>query len=138
MSKKFPVWKINGYSLECYSDQYENHWTTKSKNYAIVSYLGHEVKVPVKIVKSPVKSIKIDKAPSYVYTYGEAEYGYMEDDVYYMWPTNFEGLKFTVTYKDGSKRSFVGEDIDEACDMLRDIFGYVCTFADRKPIFHKL
>ena len=26
----------------------------------------------------------------------------------------------------------------DACDILKDIFGYVCTFEDRKPIFHKL
>ena len=32
----------------------------------------------------------------------------------------------------------VGERCREACEILKDIFGYVCTFEDRKPIFHKL
>lgn len=32
----------------------------------------------------------------------------------------------------------VGQYTDKACEMLKDIFGYVCTFEDRKPIFHKL
>ena len=32
----------------------------------------------------------------------------------------------------------VGQYSKEACDILKDIFGYVCTFEDRKPIFHKL
>ena len=32
----------------------------------------------------------------------------------------------------------VGQYSFEVCDMLKDIFGYVCTFAERKPIFHKL
>jgi histidinol-phosphatase (PHP family) len=32
----------------------------------------------------------------------------------------------------------VGQYCREACRMVADIFGYVCTFADRKPIFHKL
>lgn len=32
----------------------------------------------------------------------------------------------------------VGQYTREACDILKDIFGYVCTFSDRKPIFHKL
>ena len=32
----------------------------------------------------------------------------------------------------------VGQYSFEACEILKDIFGYVCTFADRKPIFHKL
>lgn len=32
----------------------------------------------------------------------------------------------------------VGQYSMEACKMLMDIFGHVCTFEDRKPIFHKL
>ena len=32
----------------------------------------------------------------------------------------------------------VGQYSFEVCDMLKDIFGYVCTFEDHKPIFHKL
>lgn len=32
----------------------------------------------------------------------------------------------------------VGQYSKEACDILKDIFGYVCTYEDRKPIFHKL
>ena len=32
----------------------------------------------------------------------------------------------------------VGQYNREACEILKDIFGYVCTFADRKPTFHKL
>ena len=32
----------------------------------------------------------------------------------------------------------VGQYSFEACEMLKDIFGYVCTFESRKPIFHKL
>ncbi len=31
----------------------------------------------------------------------------------------------------------VGQYCHEACRMVQEIFGYVCTFADRKPIFHK-
>jgi histidinol-phosphatase (PHP family) len=32
----------------------------------------------------------------------------------------------------------VGQYSDRACASLKDIFGYVCTFEGRKPIFHKL
>ena len=32
----------------------------------------------------------------------------------------------------------VGQYASEAMAILKDIFGYVCTFADRKPIFHKI
>ena len=32
----------------------------------------------------------------------------------------------------------VGQHFDGALEILREVFGYVCTFAQRKPIFHKL
>lgn len=32
----------------------------------------------------------------------------------------------------------VGQYCREACAMVQEIFGYVCTFEDRKPVFHKL
>lgn len=36
---------------------------------------------------------------------------------------------------DGSR---VGQYVPEALELLRDIFGHVCTFESRKPVFHKL
>ena len=32
----------------------------------------------------------------------------------------------------------VGQYAERACAIMKDIFGYVCTFEGRKPIFHKL
>ncbi len=32
----------------------------------------------------------------------------------------------------------VGQYTDAACGILQDIFGYVCTFEDRKPVFHRI
>ena len=32
----------------------------------------------------------------------------------------------------------VGQYSFRACEILKDFFGYVCTFENRKPIFHKL
>jgi len=39
---------------------------------------------------------------------------------------------------DAHTASRVGQYSFDACGILKDIFGYVCTFEDRKPIFHKL
>ena len=39
---------------------------------------------------------------------------------------------------DAHQHHRVGQYSREACEILKDIFGYVCTFEDRKPIFHKL
>ena len=38
---------------------------------------------------------------------------------------------------DAHRTNRVGQYSKEACDLLRDIFGHVCTFAERQPIFHK-
>lgn len=32
----------------------------------------------------------------------------------------------------------VGQYAGQACEILKDIFGYVCTFEGRNPVFHKL
>ena len=32
----------------------------------------------------------------------------------------------------------VGQYALDACAVLKDIFGYVCTFENRQPVFHKL
>ena len=32
----------------------------------------------------------------------------------------------------------VGQYIGDALEIVKDIFGYVCTFENRKPIYHKL
>lgn len=39
---------------------------------------------------------------------------------------------------DAHNAARVGQYSGRACEILKEIFGYVCTFEDRKPIFHKL
>ena len=39
---------------------------------------------------------------------------------------------------DAHRCNRVGQYSFDACDIFRDIFGYVCTFQNRQPIFHKL
>ena len=39
---------------------------------------------------------------------------------------------------DAHTASRVGQYSFEACAILKGIFGHVCTFEDRKPVFHKL
>ena len=39
---------------------------------------------------------------------------------------------------DAHRSDRVGQYSGEACEILKDIFGYVCTFEGRQPIFHKL
>ena len=39
---------------------------------------------------------------------------------------------------DSHDETRVGQYANEALEIVKDIFGYVCTFENRKPIFHKL
>ncbi len=48
------------------------------------------------------------------------------------------GGEIVTVGSDAHRSGRVGQYSFEACDILQDIFGYVCTFEDRKPIFHKL
>ena len=48
------------------------------------------------------------------------------------------GGEIVTVGSDAHTANRVGQYSFEACEILKDIFGYVCTFEDRKPIFHKL
>lgn len=48
------------------------------------------------------------------------------------------GGEIVTVGSDAHRTDRVGQYSFEACGVLKDIFGYVCTFEDRKPVFHKL
>lgn len=48
------------------------------------------------------------------------------------------GGRIVTVGSDAHSSKRVGQYCMEACELVNDIFGYVCTFEDRKPIFHKL
>lgn len=48
------------------------------------------------------------------------------------------GGQIVTVGSDSHDESRVGQYCKEACHAVADVFGYVCTFENRKPIFHKL
>lgn len=48
------------------------------------------------------------------------------------------GGQIVTVGSDAHTASRVGQYSFDACNALKDIFGYVCTFENRKPTFHKL
>jgi len=48
------------------------------------------------------------------------------------------GGEIVTVGSDAHTASRVGQYSFDACEILKDIFGYVCTFEDRKPVFHKM
>lgn len=47
------------------------------------------------------------------------------------------GGEIVTVGSDAHRCNRVGQYAKEACGLLKDIFGYVCTFEERKPIFHR-
>lgn len=48
------------------------------------------------------------------------------------------GGEIVTVGSDAHTASRVGQYSGQACEMLKNIFGYVCTFENRTPIFHKM
>ena len=63
--------------------------------------------------------------------------GFLPTEDYFRRFKEFGGQIVTIG-SDAHTATRVGQYSFEACEILKDIFGYVCTFEERKPIFHKL
>lgn len=48
------------------------------------------------------------------------------------------GGKIVTVGSDAHAPNRVGQYASDACRLVQEIFGYVCTFENRKPVFHKL
>lgn len=48
------------------------------------------------------------------------------------------GGEIVTVGSDAHSANRVGQYTNRACELLKNIFGYVCTFENRKPVFHKL
>ena len=48
------------------------------------------------------------------------------------------GGEIVTVGSDAHQCARVGQYSDDACKLLGEIFGYVCTFEGRKPVFHKV
>ncbi len=48
------------------------------------------------------------------------------------------GGEIVTVGSDAHDRTRVGQYAKEAAELVQEIFGYVCTFEKRKPVFHKL
>ena len=79
------------------------------------------------VIVSSISRITVDKAPSFVYTYGDTSTGAYgiprgaydpETDEYYVYPLEIDDLQFTVYYKDRTKKTYYGKDIDLYMELL--------------------
>ena len=61
---------------------------------------------------NPIASIAVNTYPDRKYVYGDEEYGFMYDGVYYLLPYDLTGLSITVNYKDGTAKTYTDADID--------------------------
>ena len=69
--------------------------------------------------------------------FGEYGGAFLPDEAYLR---RFKELGGEIVTVGSDAHSFdrVGQYCKEACELVNQIFGHICTFEDRKPIFHKL
>lgn len=101
---------LDGYYIGYNSDQYRSHWTLGGENYVTVSYLDAEARLPITIVPTTATAITVNSAPSKVYYYHDIAYGGEN----YFNPRELEGLSFTVSFSDGTSKTYTYEDIDDS------------------------
>lgn len=73
-----------------------------------------------------------------VNTSGKDRCGAFLPDMLYLQRFKELGGEIVTVGSDAHTYDRVGQYCREACELVCDIFGHVCTFENRKPIFHKL
>ena len=103
--------ELYGFSFDWDYDQEGNPWTLGSQNYVNISFMGHEVQLPVTIVKNPLEKIELISVPSRVYEYGDTRYGAMGYSNYQLKTVDLTGLKMRLIYTDGTTETVTHADI---------------------------
>lgn len=98
---------LDGYYIEYEDNQRETPWTLGT-NYLTVTYMSRSAQMPITVLPNPVASLTVTQAPTRVYVYGDPTYGGIEG----FYPGDLTGLAFTVTFKDGTTKSYTDKDID--------------------------
>lgn len=111
---------IDNNSIGYTTNQHEDHWYPGEKNIITVNFGNVTCEVNVEIKPSDVKSIAVKANPTTQYMFGSYEHGYISDGTYNIYVSDVDGLKFEVTYKDGSKKTFNGDDVDIYREKLGD------------------
>ena len=97
---------ISQYNVNCYSYQYNEHWTVGSDNYYEIEYLGSTCQIPVTIKESPfVSAVYTPVNGSYNLTEGIDSTVYYDrfDEEFNFYNLSFEhGDKITLVLNDGS------------------------------------
>jgi len=70
-------------------------------------------------------------------TSGKDRCGAYLPDITYLRQFKELGGEVVTVGSDAHNADRVGQYCADACQMVKDVFGYVCTFENRQPIFHK-
>ena len=117
---------VDGYEVYVDDNQSETPLTL-GENALTVTYMGKETAMPVTVAPTPVKSLVINNAPSRVYVLGDVFYaagGFAPDDI--------TGLKFTVNFKDGTKKTYAYTDMQ--ADGSFDGHTYLLTYPTEQKL----
>lgn len=101
---------VDGYNIVDAGYKCDEPWTVGGDNYIYFCYRNLETKFAVELLENPVESIVVNTVPETEIIFGDGEYGWMDGDGYYLYWEDLSGLTFTVNYKDGTSKTFAGED----------------------------
>lgn len=120
-------------------------------NFDVLGHLTYISKCPLSPTKEPVfytdfsdVSDEIMKELAYkgigmeVNTSGIESVGEFLPDKTFLHRFKELGGEIITVGTDSHNEKRVGQYVPQALEMIKDIFGYVCTFENRKPIFNKL
>jgi len=111
------------YEIDFWDDQYMIPWKVDANNILGVHYCGAYTQIPVTIVKSDIKNITLVEVPDITYYFGDEEFGENYKDIYYLYPTKFEGITLKFEYENGSSKTVVidSDNREEYIDGYEEI-----------------
>ncbi len=127
-SEEVKLYDNEDVALGWYDEQHEEAWNVGT-HYMTISYYDVTVEVPVTILPSPYKSVTVNSQPNVEYIFGDYEFGYLEDGVYWFAPYILSGMSFTVEYEDGTTQTFDDDDFDFD-NVTIDNFEYTVSIAE--------
>ena len=104
---------LNGYTPDCYADQFATPWTVDGENIITFYFMGIEAEYSVKIIESPVESITVNSIDFGDIYYNDPDFGYVSGGKFYI-SAFFQDISFTVNYKDGTVKTYAMADAAES------------------------
>ena len=136
---------MKDFDWELIHELYKNPNLTKVANVLYITQptltkrLQHiEAEFDVTIVERTPKGLEFTPEGKYLAEQAEVYLRFLKQTRSHLEQMRENGGEIVTVGSDAHRCNRVGQYTFRACEILKDIFGYVCTFENRQPVFHKL